>query len=282
MAIERYGSKTDVVVKLVLVFFVCLLSFSIGTYVGKKFSDNQHKIAKFEPDSVSGSVADLPEANKPKDSMTDEEFAKLAEEFVAQDNATTTAEASKQEAAGRAPAKEETAKEAAKPAVATVKDLNPQAELVKAIEANHAMKVAGAKAGAKVAAQTAPPTGKPAQPMKVAEKLAHNQKIQRPPESKVQSRIPSSLPKEIGESAIGKYTVQVGSFPNEEEAKKRTEELKAQTFSAFYVEAKVNDKTWYRVSVGLFNTKKEADAYMKDLLDRKKVDKAIVQKITKK
>ena len=54
MAVERYGSKTDVVVKLILVFFISLLSFSIGTFVGKKFSDNQHKIAQLEPNWASG------------------------------------------------------------------------------------------------------------------------------------------------------------------------------------------------------------------------------------
>ena len=43
------GSKTDVVVKLVLVFFISLLSFSIGTFVGKKYSDNQHQLAALEP-----------------------------------------------------------------------------------------------------------------------------------------------------------------------------------------------------------------------------------------
>jgi len=83
MAAESYGSKTDVVVKLILVFFISLLSFSIGTFVGKKFSDNQHRISLVEPTHGDDSeespreVASVPpDSNevKPKDALTDEEI----------------------------------------------------------------------------------------------------------------------------------------------------------------------------------------------------------------
>jgi hypothetical protein len=81
MGVERYGSKTDVVVKLVLVFFIALLSFSIGTFVGKKFSDNQHKMATLEPGHVGeesqdrGIASVSPEASdmKPGKALTDDE-----------------------------------------------------------------------------------------------------------------------------------------------------------------------------------------------------------------
>lgn len=281
MAIERYGSKTDVVVKLVLVFFVCLLSFSIGTFVGKKFSDNQHKLAKFEPESSnSHDVAATTGGDgkhKAKSAMTDEEFAKLAEEFVADDEG------------ARAPAAEHGKKdEHGKKADAHAKK-DDHAAAPEKKDDHHA---APAKKDDHAKKEVAPPAKKDApaaakkddhaahaEPAKVAEKIAKNQKV----ESKVEgaSRIPAALPKEIGSSAIGKYTVQVGSYPTEDEAKKRTDALKEQTFSAFYVEAKVKDKVWYRVSVGLFNSQKEAEAYMKDLLERKKVPSAIVQKISK-
>lgn len=45
---QRGGAKTDTMVKLILVFFVSLLSFSVGTFVGKQFSDSQHKLAALE------------------------------------------------------------------------------------------------------------------------------------------------------------------------------------------------------------------------------------------
>ena len=108
MSGEKYGSKTDVVVKLVLVFFIALLSFSIGTFVGKKFSDNQYKLSQLEPqnghseetannsdDSAENAenrgIASIP-ANagdmKPDKALTDDEIAKLASEFVSDDEGT--------------------------------------------------------------------------------------------------------------------------------------------------------------------------------------------------
>jgi cell division septation protein DedD len=50
---DSKSSGTDTVVKVVLIFFISLLSFSIGTFVGKKFSDNQHKMAVLEPQAAS-------------------------------------------------------------------------------------------------------------------------------------------------------------------------------------------------------------------------------------
>ena len=237
MAVERYGgSKTDVIVKLVLVFFVCLLSFSIGTFVGKKFSDNQHKLAQYEPENSNREVASVhPETEvKPTDALTDDEVAKLAEEFVTEEK-------------GEAHVKEE-----GHPVV----DRNS--------ETGHEMK---------------------AEPLKAAERVAHNEAPVQAEHAAAPSRIPSSLPKEMAGSAVGKYTLQVASYPEEAEAQKMAAELKGKGFSAFYVSAKVKDKTsnvqktWYRVSVGLFATLKEAEAYKSDLLARSKVPAAIVQKI---
>ena len=247
MAVERMGSKTDVVVKLVLVFFVSLLAFSIGTFVGKKFSDNQHKLAQFEPEangSERGVASINPESPevKPKDALSDDEIAKLAEEFISDDGAAKTAPAA-----------------AVPPAETEKTDKNTVA---------------------------APAVAK-AEPSTVAKRVVQGMT----PESevkelRVKSRIPQSLPKDVANSALGKFTVQIASYPEETDAQKMASDLKDKGFSAFYVPAKIKDhksnaeKTWFRVSVGLFNTAREADAYKKDLLSRAKVSSAIVQKIS--
>lgn len=259
MAIERYNSKTDAVVKLVLVCFVCLLSFSIGTFVGKKFSDNQHRLAKFEPtESETRGVASVTSHEAPKGktaSMTDEEIAKLAEEFVSDDEASPTE--SKSEAKTEVAAHEGHGT-AAKP--------EPKGE---------------AKAEPKEVAEKKPIE----QPLKVAKEIAGDKKASPPTVDPGKARVPSSLPRNLASSPIGKYTVQVGAYPTEEEATKQTERLKKEGHSAFFVEAKVKNgeatKTWYRVSVGLFATKKEAEVLMKDLMTEKKVTTALVQQITK-
>ena len=288
MAVERYGSKTDVIVKLVLVFFIALLSFSIGTFVGKKFSDNQHKLAQLEPNSrgmtaamdgietevgeEARAVASVsPDANevKPEKALTDDEIAKLAEEFVIDDEKAPAGAPTKlndKNESGPVSAKNEvTGKEMEHaPAAAAVPVAAPAAK--------SAVPVKEAKAEPKAAVK--------AETLKPAQRLAEGKSAVVANPVVPPSRIPSSLPKEMASSALGKFTVQVASYGTEKEAQTMAADLKAKGFSAFYVSAKVKGTTWYRVSVGLFSTQKEADAYKKDLQTRAKISSAIVTKVS--
>jgi septal ring-binding cell division protein DamX len=95
------------------------------------------------------------------------------------------------------------------------------------------------------------------------------------------SRIPSSLPTELASSSIGKYTVQISSTPDEKDAQARAQDLKDKGLSAFYVPASIKGKTWYRVSVGLFDDRKGALEYRTKLMKEQNVSSAIVEKIAK-
>jgi cell division protein FtsN len=288
MAVERYGSKTDVVVKLVLVFFIALLSFSIGTFVGKKFSDNQHKIAELEGDMPPIATDDQEDSHeergiasvhptndiKPDKALSDEEIAKLAEEFVSDEakieapgkmhdqveDSHTQAKAEHEETKHEAPAENKHEEK-------TTQHDAPVAHHAPAAVAHREVAAAELAHGSK-------------EPSKPAHRMAegHSPVVANP--AKKASRIPSSLPKEIASSAIGKFTVQVAAYTSEKEAQTMSASLKEKGFSAFYVAAKVKGTTYYRVSVGLFSTKNEANAYKKDLLARAKVSSAIVQKVT--
>lgn len=281
MAVERYGSKTDVIVKLVLVFFIALLSFSIGTFVGKKFSDNQHKLADLEPgthdstvaaretdevDSENGStdtrgVASVnPNAHeiKPDKALSDDEIAKLAEEFVVDD------EKSPLSAPAHLNDKNESAHTSTKNETTTKDAVHAPAKQESHPAATHTDARQEPKAEA----------------LKPAQRMAEGKTPVVPNPAVPTSRIPSSLPKEIASSALGKYTVQVGAYATEKEAQAMAADLKKKGFEAFYVSAQVKGKTYYRVSLGLFSTETEAKAYMKDILDRKKISSALVQKVT--
>lgn len=271
---NKNGSKADTVVKLVLVFFIALLSFSIGTFVGKKFSDNQHKLAQLEPtvpEHTSGSadreIASIsPDAHavKPNDALSDDEIAKLAEEFVADeetpegvlhDKAVDTHTVSKALEAEKGEYDES----------ADHVEKGTHAEPVKVVTKKEPVDVKK-----EIAAVS-----------KVAERLAQGKPAVTAKETKAPTnRIPAALPNELATSALGKYTVQVSSYASEKEAQTRTADLKSQGFNSFYITATVKGKTWYRVGIGLFSTEKEAKAYKNDLLSRTKVTSAIVQKIT--
>ncbi len=81
---EKGRSKTDTIVKLVLVFFISLLSFSVGTFVGKQVSDSDYRRANLEQDykgarEVASEDTDKEGDDKP---LTESDINSLSEEFV--------------------------------------------------------------------------------------------------------------------------------------------------------------------------------------------------------
>ncbi|MGE5086262.1 MAG: SPOR domain-containing protein [Bacillota bacterium] len=246
------ASKSDMVVKLILVFFISLLSFSVGIFAGKKYSDNQHTLAQLEPQKGEKTAREVASVNngeenseKKSGTMTDEEIAKLAEEFVADDKAPTTAEGHGEKATVHGEVANTENKHEAAPTKATTHE--EPSTVAKDLSAGKA------------------PTAHNATETKAVTK---------------ENRIPSSLPANVAQYTVGKFTVQVASYNEEAEAQKLASELKDKGYSAFYIPANIKGKTWFRVSVGQFATPKEAASYRTELLSKAKVSSAIVQKIT--
>lgn len=275
------ASKTDAVVKLVLVFFISLLSFSIGTFVGKKYSDNQHQLAALEPQKASekaersiASAHDEGASQKPG-AMTDEEIAKLAEEFVADETAPTTVAEGHGEGHGA-------------PAHGAAAHVEPGTVAPAGHGGGH--DEAAQKPDAKSEAHSPRGTNKGhvttnEEPSSAARNIASGKApTQAPVETaktvKQEDRRPTALPKDVAAFSVGKFTVQVASYADEAEAQKFASELKDKGYSAFYIPANIKGKTWYRVSVGQFATQKEAQTYRTEFLSKSKVGSAIVQKIT--
>jgi cell division septation protein DedD len=245
------GAKTDVIVKMVLVFFISLLSFSIGTFVGKKYSDNQHKLAAIEPGKAEqsarevaseGEHGEVPKehaAAKVGEGMSDEEIAKLAAEFVADDTTATGVTIG-----GHEEHKQEEPIAAAAPKSRSLEK---------------------------------------AEPLSAARNIAHGKTISaavvEEKKTEKDNRIPSNIPKDVGQYSVGKFTVQVGAYAKEDEAQKIAGDLKSKGFSAFYIPATIKGQTWFRVSVGLFATPKEAQDYRTELMSKAKLSSALVQKI---
>lgn len=80
--------NTNRIIELTLVFFISLFSFSIGTFVGKKYSDNQHRLSQLEPvkNETAESALVSPEVGLTteavtEDTLSDADVAQLAEEF---------------------------------------------------------------------------------------------------------------------------------------------------------------------------------------------------------
>lgn len=249
--------NTNRIIELSLVFFIALFSFSIGTFVGKKYSDNQHRLAQLEPNkkqehgteasSEHGAKAEHGEAaehgksaqtehgeSKTESSgeITDADVAKLAEEF------SSTAE------------EKETAHEA------------PSHEAKPHETSSHEKKSHEAKSHE--VSSTHEPKTKTIKEISVREAELEREVASLPP---------------TAHTAAQAYTVQVGAYPSALEAEKMTEALVAKGYKANSVTAQVNGKTYYRVHVGLFSTMNEAQEYKKELIEKNRLSSAFVQKL---
>ena len=264
-------SKMDAVVKLVLFFFVTLLSFSVGTYVGKQVSDAEHRKANLETDPNERTPASTEEhaeeskaghheeqaANKAGheeqqgETLTQKELDQLAEEFSHQADAERGV-ASEKPAAHEAPKA----------------DAPKDAHGYKSFDR-------GAKAAPAPAKEPAKETPKEVKKEATAPTPVPVHQVV---EKETQARKPSSLPS-VAENTTGKYTLQVGSFPSEKDAQEKAKELKAKGWNAFYITADVKGQKWYRLNVGLFSSLKSAQEFRKEFSKESKNNNVLIQKI---
>lgn len=241
---QNGASKTDTLVKLVLVVFVSLLAFSVGTYVGKNVTDSQYRQAKLETEYKGRETASIPNDainTAPESALSDSDIQKLADEFNKEDNATkkeVPPATDKPAHEGKMEAKAEEKTEAKVPA----KQIQPETKTI-------------AKAETKEIA-----------------KETHHQNLN-------EKRSPSSLPAAVASSVIGKYTIQVASYPTEKEAEQYASDLKNKGFEAFYIPAEIKGKTWYRVSIGNYSTRAEASKRLENVKKQAELKNAIIQKI---
>lgn len=273
--------NTNRIIELCLVFLVSILSFSVGTFVGKKYSDNQHKLSLLDPNYKHESIADETSSRTPSEAhgteaahgvetttadaaatpandehgnpikanitnstpITDADVAKMAEEF-SEENTEDLVDTSKADSGS------------------IVKTINEDGSVVEEPKA----KTKATKQPAK----------------KVAEKVTGEKMVR---EVANISERAQSIHQDVkaSDSADGKsqYTVQVGAFPSPTEAEKIVSSLQARGYKASHSVATVNGKTWYRVQVGLFNSLQDAQVYKKELVEQNHLTSAIIQRLNK-
>lgn len=296
---ERGASSWDLVLKILSIALVSLFAFSSGVWFGKKLSDSDHQRLALEGEfdkevrktaSVEGEALDDHEA------LTDEEVAAAADKALEGTKKTETAEKAEAVAghdAHGAPAKAETKAETkvaatghdahAAPAKtetkAETKTAPAKAETAKA--ASHDAHGAPAKAETRAVASTSSSKPDLSAVHQAAVRVANNAAPTEKEQAPAASRVPSSLPKTVGASNDVEFTVQVASYPTADAAKEHVEAMVKKGFPAFPIEAKINGKTWYRVSVGSFKSFNDASKFRAQLLKQADLPSAIVQKIAR-
>jgi cell division protein FtsN len=269
------NSKVDTLLKLVLIFVMSVLSFSIGAYVGKQVSDTEYRQALLESEhsGAGRSTASInPKATdqKPENALSEEDIESLTEEFV------NVEKKSLEEKHTDMPNPVETHK---------YHDAHNKGKMLAKNE--HHGKDGYKKFTRKKDKHDAVPhdtqhkehkTAAVEKPSQAALRVAQGKA---PVKDPVKKRSPDTVLPVSPQSSVGKYTVQVASYATEEEAKKHINKLKSKGYSAFYIPANVRGKTWYRVSVGLFKTKKSATSFRAELETEAGVKSSIIQKIVR-
>jgi cell division protein FtsN len=257
---ETSGNRLDTAVKLLLICFISLLSFALGTFVGKRVSDSEHRSAQLEQGDFKHFRDVAAEGDTP---LSEDEVQSLTEEFVNMERDEKSAKKVAKEEPKKAEAKKDDGYKKMDREVASKKEDKPVAAVAKEEIKKEEPKKEMAKADTL---------------HKKAERVAQ---AKAPTPDPKKTRKPSSHYPSVASSAIGKYTVQVASYSSEGEARDHAANLRAKGFSAFYVPATVKGKDWFRVSVGLFTNHNSAMNFRSELMKQANIQSAIVQKIVK-
>lgn len=248
-------SKVGTVVLVVLVFFICLLSFSVGIFIGKKFSDNQYQLAKLKGEFSNSLMADL--TSKEQSLETDIQEAELSNE----ETANFAAEFAQGESQDRSDLFKENSQPSIKSKEESAQSLNSVASTTRDLSLDPSNNKQDSKNSESIKNREIASTENEAPAKKIA--------------------------KEITESSLTKYTIQVAAFPTEAEASKLTSELKNKGLESYFLAAQVPEKkgsdvlkTWYRVHVGLFHSTKEAEEVKNELIGHKKIRNGMVKKLS--
>jgi cell division protein FtsN len=312
---ERGASSWDLVLKILSITLVSLFAFSSGVWFGKKLSDSDHQRmaleGEFDKEVRKTASTDEKENAEDKDALTDEEVAAAADKALESSKAKTevaekteaapahgekaatkTADAHEghgaatgHEAAGHEAAKptatisHEVAHEATEPKIST----KPAAKVAETSHDAHAAPTKTDKAEKTTRSVASTTSGKPdlSAVHQAAVRVANNATPTEKEKPQAESRVPSSLPKTVGAANDVEFTVQVASYPTADAAKQHVEAMVKKGFPAFPVEAKINGKTWYRVSVGSFKSFNDASKFRAQLLKQAELPSAIVQKVTR-
>lgn len=82
----------------------------------------------------------------------------------------------------------------------------------------------------------------------------------------------------LGASGGFPYAIQVGAYRELDEARLRHEEWKAKGYSAYVMQTDIPDRgRWYRVRLGAFATRDEADGFLQQLRQREGVEAMVVE-----
>lgn len=247
---KKEGRLEKVIVTL-LVILVSLLSFSVGVISGKNLSDQDYALKAEQ--KYSNALAEGGADQENGQEMTDEEVNHIASAAI--------------EGAEKNSGPEEVAK------TEESKTVEHKAEAHQAVDAKSQQAVAAANHGNNPVVN-----GKAQEKVQEKESAAPVTNIMAKNEAADEERNPSSVHKN---TAPPQYTVQVAAYQSLKDAQAMSADLIKKGLPAFPFKVELKGQTWYRVSVGSFKTRKEAQEYQSSITKNGAVKTSVVQKIVR-
>jgi cell division protein FtsN len=168
-----------------------------------------------------------------------------------------------------APVDEEKSKAAKPPDRAAKSDLKEPAR--KLAEPSPQATRVGAQPPVDKATEKSPLRKTPERP-KPAEKMASTKTAEKEKTQEPSLRQPTGPPENTNDA--GKWTVQVNAFPDERSAQSWVDRLKNKGYNAYVTEIRSKGRTWYRVRVGRYGSREEADRIAEALKSKENLPKA--------
>jgi cell division septation protein DedD len=90
------------------------------------------------------------------------------------------------------------------------------------------------------------------------------------------------IPKKVEPAATSDstYSIQVGAFPSETLAKEKQAALQVKDAEVYYQPAMVADKQWFRLFIGKFKSKKDAEIFQKTLKEQMQGGDSFIRKVS--
>ncbi len=258
------NSRNDIWIKFVFIFFLSLLSFSVGIFVGSKFKENQLAMHKGGAGEVAHEGAS--HGTEAATGGSHEEHSSAASDAQGAGHNDSTAANESEDHEGGAK-KTSAATEAEMPltdeevaqfAKEFVTDSTEPTKEVKREPASAEVHAKNKVSVVAVPAHVEPVTEKKQEPTASVNTKTRSVAAVKPETSNTPKETSEEIAKKFASLSQDKYALQIASYQKKEEAEAKIKELQSKGLTAQIQDADVKGVTWHRVMVGPYYSKEEA------------------------
>ena len=278
--------------------FACLMTFSLGIFLGKQFSDSQKQsdtslVQSLQNQNIPNVIAEDQNPQKASMKLTEDtennkkEISLVQDSKEAQERTLAGDTSQVQHPAEEHPAEEHPAEE--HPTEEHPAEEHPTEEHPTEAKAIGTLTNAPSLPPLQVDHKKSQEEQTKRQNKKSNTSVATISRLKKPPQNKTKQQelknnekgFSHHLPLNVAESLDAKYTIRLGIYDQERKAKAYVEELKDEGLNTFYMLLQRENKSWYRVSLGVYADKVIAKKELNRILRTTSIQTGSVEEILK-